>query len=216
MDWDKERLELEQVRTLLGQQQMEDLSQMGTLMWSPFIYSSKGKEKEIEMEAGAEAEEKGEEADDKDDNVQGKEDETQTENLDCLIDSLKGHDIQEADYEDHANFTFPELHNLLWSVVGQSINSSWGGPFEKYLWLRALKEDGNFSDLHHESEVQAGSSSSDDGKASDIKFLGQIHEKILRMGIPAPFNRLYEMQQYMISLVLSQLQDVKVYLDPEM
>ena len=117
--------------------------------------------------------------------------ETQTENLDCLIDSLKGHNIQEADYEDHANFTFPELHNLLWSLVGQSTNSSWGGPFEKYLWLRALKEDGNFSDvsyimpviarlkhfinivtlvqLHHESEVQACSSSSDDGKASDIK-----------------------------------------------
>ena len=28
------------------------------------------------------------------------------------------------------------------------------------------------------------------------------------MGIPAPFDHLYEMQQYMISLVLSQLQDV--------
>ena len=40
---------------------------------TPFIYSSKGKEKEIEMEAGAEAEEKGEEADDEDENVQGKE-----------------------------------------------------------------------------------------------------------------------------------------------
>ena len=73
MDWDKEQLELEWVRTSLGQQRMEDLWQMGTLMWSPFIYLSKGKEKEVETEAGAEAEEKGEEADNEDKDVQGKE-----------------------------------------------------------------------------------------------------------------------------------------------
>ena len=48
------------------------------------------------------------------------------------------------------------------------------------------------------------------------RLLGQIHENVLRMGIPAPFNRLYEMQQYATSLVLSQPQDAKVYLDPEM
>ena len=118
--------------------------------------------------------------------------ETQTENLDRLIDSLKGRDIQEADYEDPADFSFPELHNLLWSLVGKNTNSSWGGPFERYLWLRALKEDGNFSDishitpmiaklkhlinvvalvqLRHESEVQAGhDGGDDDSKASDIE-----------------------------------------------
>ena len=36
------------------------------------------------------------------------------------------------------------------------------------------------------------------------------------MRIPALFNCLYEMQQYVTSLVLSQPQDMKVYLDPEM
>ena len=68
-DQDKERLELERVRTSLGQQWMEDLWWMGTLMWTPFIYLSKGKEKEIETEA----KEKGEEADDEDEDVQGEE-----------------------------------------------------------------------------------------------------------------------------------------------
>ena len=61
-DWDKERLELERVRTSLGQQQMEDLWQMGTLMQSPFVYLAKGKEKEVKTGAEAEAEEKGDEA----------------------------------------------------------------------------------------------------------------------------------------------------------
>ncbi|KIM67428.1 hypothetical protein SCLCIDRAFT_20944 [Scleroderma citrinum Foug A] len=68
-DHDKERLELERVRTSLGQQRTEDLWQMGTLMWSPFVYSSKGKEKEVKTEA----EEKGEEVDDEDEDAQGEE-----------------------------------------------------------------------------------------------------------------------------------------------
>ena len=70
-DRNEERLELEQVRTLLGQQRMEDLWWMGTLMGTPFVYLAKGKEKEVETEAGAE--EKGEEADDKNEDVQGEE-----------------------------------------------------------------------------------------------------------------------------------------------
>ena len=70
-DQDEERLELEQVRTLLSQQRTEDLWRMRTLMRSPFVYLAKGKEKEVEMEAGAE--EKGEEVDDKDEDVQGEE-----------------------------------------------------------------------------------------------------------------------------------------------
>ena len=69
VDHNEERLELEQVRTLLGQQRMEDLWQMGTLMWSPFFYSSKGKEKEVKTEVGK----KGEEADDEDEDAQGEE-----------------------------------------------------------------------------------------------------------------------------------------------
>ena len=70
MDWDKERLELEWVRTSLGQQWTEDLWWMGTLMQSPFVYSSKGKKKEVEMEVEAE---KGEEVDDEDKDAQGEE-----------------------------------------------------------------------------------------------------------------------------------------------
>ena len=70
-DRDEERLELEQVRTSLGQQRMEDLWRMGTLMRSPFVYSSKGKEREVMAESGAE--EKGEEADNKDEDAQGEE-----------------------------------------------------------------------------------------------------------------------------------------------
>ena len=66
-----ERLELERVRTSLRQQWTEDLWQMGTLMQSPFVYFSKGKEKEVETEV--EAEEKGEEVDDKDEDVQEEE-----------------------------------------------------------------------------------------------------------------------------------------------
>ena len=71
MDWDKEMLELEWVRTSLGQQWTEDLWWMGTLMQSPFVYLAKGKEKEVETEVGAE--EKGEEADNKDEDMQGEE-----------------------------------------------------------------------------------------------------------------------------------------------
>ena len=70
-DRNKERLELERVRTLLGQQQMEDLWWMGTLMQSPFVYSSKGKEKEVGTEVGVE--EKGDEVDDEDEEAQGEE-----------------------------------------------------------------------------------------------------------------------------------------------
>ena len=73
VDWDEERLELEQVRTLLSQQQTEDLWRMGTLMWSPFVYSAKGKERVVEMEAEVEAEGRGEEADDEDEDAQGEE-----------------------------------------------------------------------------------------------------------------------------------------------
>ncbi|KIM63412.1 hypothetical protein SCLCIDRAFT_24301 [Scleroderma citrinum Foug A] len=72
-DRNKERLELERVRTSLGQQWTEDLWRMGTLMRSPFVYSSKGKEKEVETEAEVEVEEKGEEADDEDEDAQGEE-----------------------------------------------------------------------------------------------------------------------------------------------
>ena len=74
-DRKEERLELEQVRTSLGQQQMEDLWWMGTLMQSPFVYSAKGKEKEVETGAEAEVEEKGDKADDKDkdEDAQGEE-----------------------------------------------------------------------------------------------------------------------------------------------
>ena len=53
------------MRISLGQQQM------GTLMQSPFVYSAKGKEKEVETEVGAE--EKGEEVDDEDEDAQGEE-----------------------------------------------------------------------------------------------------------------------------------------------
>ena len=42
---------------------------MGTLMRSPFVYSFKGKERAVEMEA----EERGEGADDKDEDAQGEE-----------------------------------------------------------------------------------------------------------------------------------------------
>ena len=70
-DRDEERLELEQVRTSLSQQRTEDLWWMGTLMWSPFVYSSKGKEKEVEAESGVE--EKGEEVDNEDEDAQGEE-----------------------------------------------------------------------------------------------------------------------------------------------
>ena len=59
------------MRTLLSQQQMEDLWRIGTLIWSPFIYSSKGKEKKTEAEEDAER--KGDEADNKDKDVQGEE-----------------------------------------------------------------------------------------------------------------------------------------------
>ena len=44
---------------------------MGTLMRSPFIYSSKGKERAVKTEV--EAEEGGEETDDEDEDAQGEE-----------------------------------------------------------------------------------------------------------------------------------------------
>ena len=49
----------------------EDLWRMGMLMCSPFVYSSKGKEKEVEAEG--EVEEKGEEVDDEDKDAQKEE-----------------------------------------------------------------------------------------------------------------------------------------------
>ena len=70
-DWDEKLLELEWVRTSLSQQWTEDLWWMGTLMGTPFVYSAKGKEKEVEMEVGVE--EKGEEADNEDKDAQGEE-----------------------------------------------------------------------------------------------------------------------------------------------
>ncbi|KIM60194.1 hypothetical protein SCLCIDRAFT_26840 [Scleroderma citrinum Foug A] len=50
-DCEEERLELERVQLSIAQHRMEDLWKMGTLMRSPFVYSSKGKERAVEMEA---------------------------------------------------------------------------------------------------------------------------------------------------------------------
>ena len=66
-DCEEEWLELERVQLSIAQQQTEDLWKMGTLMRSPFVYSSKGKERAVETEA----EERGEEADDEDEDAQG-------------------------------------------------------------------------------------------------------------------------------------------------
>ncbi|KIM66658.1 hypothetical protein SCLCIDRAFT_21821 [Scleroderma citrinum Foug A] len=71
VDRKEERLELERVQLSIAQQQMEDLWKMGTLMQSPFVYSSKGKERAVETEV--EAEEGGEEVDDEDKDAQGEE-----------------------------------------------------------------------------------------------------------------------------------------------
>ena len=70
-DHEEEWLEMDRVQLSIAQQRTEDLWKMGTLMQSPFIYSSKGKERVVETEA--EAEEGGEEADDEDEDVQGEE-----------------------------------------------------------------------------------------------------------------------------------------------
>ena len=68
-DCKEEQLEMDQVQLSIAQQQMEDLWKMGTLMRSPFVYSSKGKERVVKMEV----EERGEEADDEDEDAQGEE-----------------------------------------------------------------------------------------------------------------------------------------------
>ena len=69
MDCEEEQLEMDWVQLSIAQQRMEDLWKIGTLMWSPFVYSSKGKERAVETEA----EERGEEADNKDEDAQGEE-----------------------------------------------------------------------------------------------------------------------------------------------
>ena len=71
MDRKEERLELERVQLSIAQQQMGDLWKMGMLMWSPFVHSSKGKERAVETEV--EVEEGGEKADDEDKDAQGEE-----------------------------------------------------------------------------------------------------------------------------------------------
>ncbi|KIM67452.1 hypothetical protein SCLCIDRAFT_20980 [Scleroderma citrinum Foug A] len=70
-DHEEERLEMDWVQLSIAQQWTEDLWKMGMLMRSPFVYSSKGKERAVETEA--EAEEGGEEADDEDEDAQGEE-----------------------------------------------------------------------------------------------------------------------------------------------
>ena len=70
-DHEEEWLEMDQVQLSIAQQRTEDLWKMGTLMQSPFIYLSKGKERVVETEA--EAEEVGEEVDDEDEDAQGEE-----------------------------------------------------------------------------------------------------------------------------------------------
>ena len=52
MDHEEEWLELERVQMSIAQQWMEDLWKIGTLMWSPFIYSSKGKERAVNGSGG--------------------------------------------------------------------------------------------------------------------------------------------------------------------
>ena len=68
-DREEERLEMVQVQLSIAQQRTEDLWKMGTLMRSPFVYLSKGKERAVETEA----EERGEEADNEDKDAQGEE-----------------------------------------------------------------------------------------------------------------------------------------------
>ena len=69
MDCKEEQLEMDRVQLSIAQQQTEDLWKMGTLMRSPLVYSSKGKERVVETEA----EERGEEADNEDEDAQGEE-----------------------------------------------------------------------------------------------------------------------------------------------
>ncbi|KIM58669.1 hypothetical protein SCLCIDRAFT_27829 [Scleroderma citrinum Foug A] len=71
VDCEEERLEMDRVQLSIAQQQMEDLWKMGTLMRSPFVHLSKGKERAVETEV--EVEERGEEVDDKDEDAQGEE-----------------------------------------------------------------------------------------------------------------------------------------------
>ena len=47
-DHEEERLEMDQVQLSIAQQRTEDLWKMGTLMQSPFVYLSKGKERAVE------------------------------------------------------------------------------------------------------------------------------------------------------------------------
>ena len=70
-DREEEQLEMDRVQLSIAQQWTEDLWKMGTLMQSPFVYLSKGKERAVEAEA--EVEEGGEEADDEDEDAQGEE-----------------------------------------------------------------------------------------------------------------------------------------------
>ena len=72
-DCEEEWLELEIVQLSIAQQWTEDLWKMGTFMQSPFIYSSKGKERAVKTEVEVEVEERGEEADNEDEDVQGEE-----------------------------------------------------------------------------------------------------------------------------------------------
>ena len=59
MDCEEEQLELERVQTSIAQQRTEDLWKIGMLMQFPFVYSSKGKERVVEMEVEVEAEGRG-------------------------------------------------------------------------------------------------------------------------------------------------------------
>ncbi|KAI9459613.1 hypothetical protein HD554DRAFT_2176883 [Boletus coccyginus] len=120
-----------------------------------------------------------------------------------------------------------------WTLVHSLERESqqkWGNPIQRFLWLKALRGDGSFLPAKDVTPILAqlkhfrrlvtpyeGIAHSDalDPSEDSVRHVGRLYGLVLQLGKAAPFNMICELQQFVSSLVYSQVADPHVYVDPK-
>ncbi|KAG1820753.1 hypothetical protein DFJ58DRAFT_739264 [Suillus subalutaceus] len=149
---------------------------------------------------------------------------TQTKALDAFISGMVHSNMSINDQN------IKEFHELLWSLIdGPSFHGGrpWANVIQRFIWLRALRRDGNF--------YEAGDLSPDlakleyfvngtslvhalwyqrDSDMGEIERVLAVHNEVLAVGRSNTFNMLFQYQQFSSSLALNQQREPKVFFDP--
>ncbi|KAG1846986.1 hypothetical protein DFJ58DRAFT_843305 [Suillus subalutaceus] len=123
------------------------------------------------------------------------------------------------------------LHEFLWSLMNaESFHKGepWENVIQRFIWLRALRQDGNFYEatdytpdlaklkyflnstcIVHALWYQKGD------EVDELERVIAVHDEVLRVGRLTTFNMVHEYQQYASALAFGQKREPKVYVDPQ-